>query len=94
MMDERYEIEVGNFRRITTRAGGVFKEELWMNLWYCGMPNEQCFSVGLEASKSAFGGYGFNLYYPLSKKEVRILGWDFRVADVNPDKIILEYLNR
>jgi hypothetical protein len=58
---------------------------------YCGMPNENTFSVAYKEN-SGYQGYAMNLYFPKSAKEIIINKTRFRVLEVSPEKLTLEMM--
>ncbi|MBW2980490.1 hypothetical protein KY360_03675 [Candidatus Woesearchaeota archaeon] len=56
---------------------------------YCGMPNENVFSVSYKET-SGYQGYALNLYFPKNTKDIRIGKAKFRVLEVSPEKITIE----
>ncbi len=51
---------------------------------YCGMPNEERFSLS-EISPSAI-----NIYYPKNAKQIPFLGNEYEVISVDPNQITLK----
>lgn len=78
---KRIEIKVGENRHDEAKP--------WTRLsTYCGMNNEKTFSV-------SHGGYSaVNFYYPADSKEIKFGDEKYRVIEVTPEHIILDYLGK
>lgn len=57
---------------------------------YSGMNNEKTFSVYYKILGS--GDNAINVYYPINSKEIKIREDKFKVIEVTPKHIILDYL--
>lgn len=56
---------------------------------YSGMNNEKTFSVYYNIGS---GANAINVYYPINSKEIKIREDKFKVIEVTPKHIILDYL--
>lgn len=86
-MHEKIVIALGDNRKI--KSG--FLESF--NIYYCGMPSHDVFSVALRVS-SGNQGYAMNLFYPKNARNIRVQGIEFTVFDVTPEMITLERLEK
>jgi hypothetical protein len=82
-MQEQITLFVGEKKKISTGFLTSF------TIMYCGMPNENTFSIGLRES---FGnqGYALNLFYPRGDRTIKLLDKEFSIFDATPEKIILQ----
>ncbi len=82
-MEEAITISVGEKK---TLKPGFMK---WIGLVYCGMPNENTFSLSYMES-SGYQGYALNIYYPKSMTKIRIKNIEFSVLSVAPENIKIQ----
>ena len=84
-MEEAITISVGEKK---TLKPGFMK---WMGLVYCGMPNENTFSLSYMET-TGYQGYALNIYYPKSMSKIRIKNVEFNVVSVTPEKITIQQI--
>lgn len=84
-MENEIIIEVGEKRTLTL---GFLQ---FTKLLYCGMPNENTFSMAYMETMG-YQGYGLNIFYPKNKHEITIGKHKFRVNNVREDRINLTHL--
>ena len=82
-------------QQITIKAGEkkTIKKSFfyYITIIYCGMPNENTFSLAYMESQD-YRGYGLNIFYEKSKKQITLQKTQFRVISVNPELIILQMI--
>ena len=61
----------------------------WIGLVYCGMPNENTFSLSYMET-TGYQGYALNLFYPKSMSKIKIKNVEFNVVSVTPEKITIQ----
>jgi hypothetical protein len=90
-MSSIHTIELGTMGQIDD---GVFKKKI--KIIYSGMPNPQTFALSPVIDKDAImlEGYKYSpvIFYPIYKKNIKVLEKNFTVLDVDQEKIILQYL--
>jgi len=62
-----------------------------MGLVYCGMPNEDTFSLSYMET-TGYQGYALNIYYPKSMSKIKIKDIEFNVMSVTPEKITIQQI--
>ena len=62
-----------------------------MGLVYCGMPNENTFSLSYMET-TGYQGYALNIYYPKSMSKIKIKNIEFNIVSVTPEKITLQQI--
>ena len=62
-----------------------------MGLVYCGMPNENTFSLSYMET-TGYQGYALNIYYPKSMSKIKIKNIEFNVVSVTPKKITIQQI--
>jgi hypothetical protein len=85
-----YKINTGEFAEIKR---GILSSNL--PILYSGMPNDDTFALSPVTKQSFFmEGFKFSttIYYRKDRKEIRVLDDDFRVVEVTPDYIVLNYV--
>ena len=84
-MEEAITIQVGEKK--TIRPGFLS----WFGIIYCGMPNENTFSIS-HMENAGNQGYALNVYYPKSMSKIKIKNIEFNVVSVTPEKITLRQI--
>ncbi|MFC1696807.1 hypothetical protein ACFL1H_00590 [Nanoarchaeota archaeon] len=85
IMGDKYEIKVGEERDLKLGfLSGV-------KIIYCGKPNPAVFSIA-NYREDPYSAAAVNIYYSTDKRDIKINGHKFNVAEVDADKIILEYV--
>ncbi|MBA3064626.1 hypothetical protein FP803_04270 [Candidatus Woesearchaeota archaeon] len=84
-MEETITISVGEKKILKP---GFMK---WIGLVYCGMPNENTFSLSYMET-AGYQGYALNIYYPKSMSKIKIKNVEFNVLSVTPEKITLQQI--
>jgi len=84
-MEEAITISVGEKK--TLRPSLV----KWIGLVYCGMPNENTFSLSYMEN-AGYQGYALNVYYPKSMNKIKIKNVKFNVVSVTPEKITIQQI--
>ena len=84
-MEEAITISVGEKKILKL---GFMKS---MGLVYCGMPNENTFSLSYMET-TGYQGYALNIYYPKSMSKIRIKNVEFNVVSVTPEKITIQQI--
>ena len=84
-MEEAITISVGEKK--TLRLGFMRS----MGLVYCGMPNEDTFSLSYMET-TGYQGYALNIYYPKSMSKIKIKNIEFNVMSVTSEKITLQQI--
>jgi len=84
-MEEAVTISVGEKKTLKL---GFMKS---MCLVYCGMPNENTFSLSYMET-AGYQGYALNIYYPKSMSKIKIKNIEFNVMSVTPDKITIQQI--
>jgi len=82
-MEEAITISVGEKKILKL---GFMKS---MGLVYCGMPNENTFSLSYMET-AGYQGYALNLFYPKIMSKIKIKNIEFNVLSVTPEKIIIQ----
>lgn len=85
-----YKIKTGDFAEIKR---GILEGSL--PILYSGMPNDDTFALSPVTKQSFFmEGFRFSttIYYRKDRREINVLGDDFKVVEVTPDYIVLEYV--
>lgn len=57
-----------------------------ITLVYAGMPNKETYSLAVTYT-SGYNSLGNNLFYPLSRRRIRIAKKDFEIIRITPDEI-------
>ena len=84
-MEEAITISVGEKKILKL---GFMKS---MGLVYCGMPNEDTFSLSYMET-AGYQGYALNIYYPKSMSKIIIKNVEFNVVSVTPEKITIQQI--
>ena len=63
----------------------------WFGIVYCGMPNENTFSLSYMET-AGHQGYALNVYYPKSMSKIRIKSLEFNVLNVTPERVTLQLI--
>jgi len=84
-MEEAITISVGEKK--TLKLGFMSS----MGLVYCGMPNENTFSLSYMET-TGYQGYALNIYYPKNMSRIKIKNIEFNVVSVTPEKIALQQI--
>ena len=84
-MEDAITISVGEKKNI--RSGFLN----WFGVIYCGMPNENTFSLS-HMETTSHQGYALNIYYPKSMSKIKIKGVEFNVMSVTPEKITIQQI--
>ena len=63
----------------------------WVGIVYCGMPNEDTFSLSYMET-TGYQGYALNIYYPKNMSKIKIKDIEFNVLSVTPEKITLRQI--
>jgi len=84
-MEEAITISLGEKK---TLRPGFMK---WFGLVYCGMPNENTFSLSYMEN-AGYQGYALNIYYPKSMSKIIIKNIEFNVVSVTPEKITIQQI--
>ena len=84
-MEEAITISLGEKK---TLRPGLMK---WFGLVYCGMPNENTFSLSYMET-AGYQGYALNIYYPKSMSKIIIKNIEFNVVSVTPEKITIQQI--
>ena len=84
-MEEAITISVGEKK--TLRPSLV----KWIGLVYCGMPNENTFSLSYMET-TGYQGYALNVYYPKSMSRIKINNLEFNVLSVTSEKITIQQI--
>jgi hypothetical protein len=85
-----YKIQTGDFAKI--KRGNLQGS---LNLLYSGMPNDDTFALSPEVSQSLLlEGFKFvpMIFYRKGRKDISVLGDEFKVIDVTPDAITLQFV--
>jgi hypothetical protein len=85
-----YKIRVGDYAQV---ARGNLQGTL--NLVYSGMPSPERFALTPIVNEGFFmEGFKFavTVYYPVTEKEITVLGDDFKVSAVSPTQITLQFV--
>lgn len=53
---------------------------------YAGMPNKETYSIAITYT-SGYNSLGNNLFYPLSRRRIRIAKKEFEIIRITPDAI-------
>jgi len=78
-----YKIYVGTVVKITRGfMKGSFK------IMYCGLPNENTFSLSPFATKG-YQGFSPNIYYDINSSVIQVFDREFEVLEVTPQYILL-----
>ncbi len=62
-----------------------------MGLVYCGMPNENTFSLSYMET-TGYQGYALNIYYPKNMSKIKIKDIEFNVLSITPEKITIQQI--
>jgi len=84
-MEEAITISVGEKK--TLKMGFMSS----MGIVYCGMPNENTFSLSYMET-TGYQGYALNVYYPKSMSKIKIKNIELNVLSVTPEKITLQQI--
>jgi len=84
-MEEAVVISVGEKKTLKL---GFMKS---MGLVYCGMPNEDTFSLSYMET-TGYQGYALNIYYPKSMSRIKIKNIEFNVVSVTSEKITIQQI--
>ncbi len=84
-MEEAVVISVGEKK--TLKLGFIRS----MGLVYCGMPNEDTFSLSYMET-TGYQGYALNIYYPKSMSRIKIKNIEFNVVSVTSEKITIQQI--
>jgi len=84
-MEEAITISVGEKNTLKL---GFMKS---MGLVYCGMPNENTFSLSYMET-TGYQGYALNIYYPKSMSKIKIKNIEFNILSVTPEKITIQQI--
>ena len=84
-MEEAITISVGEKK---TLKPGFMK---WFGIVYCGMHNENTFSLSYMET-SGYQGYALNIYYPKSMSKIKIKDIKFNIISITPEKITLQQI--
>ena len=84
-MEEAIVISVGEKKTLKL---GFMKS---IGLVYCGMPNEDTFSLSYMET-TGYQGYALNVYYPKSMSKIKIKDIEFNVVSLTPEKITLRQI--
>lgn len=84
-MEEAITISVGEKK--TLKLGFMRS----MGLVYCGMPNEDTFSLSYMET-TGYQGYALNIYYPKSMSKIKIKNIEFNILSVTPEKITIQQI--
>ena len=85
-----YKIRTGDFAEV---KHGLLQGTL--HVLYSGMPNNETFVLTPVVSQALFlEGFKFavTIYYRKDGKQINVLGDDFKVVEVTPDQITLQYM--
>ena len=92
-------VEVGDYSDLVIEkvGKGLFSYNRTVSFMYSGMPDDKRFVIStvkkFSGGESSYGGFA-HVYYPIDKEQIRILGNQFRIIDVNPDEILLQYIGK
>ena len=86
-MNENTTINVGQKGKL--KIGWLFN----LDIVYCGMPNENTFSVSYM-EHSGNKGIGMNLFFPKDTKQMTLAGNEVRVIDVSKEHLIVQLVER
>ncbi len=84
-MEEAIVISVG--KKKTLKLGFMRS----MGLVYCGMPNENTFSLSYMET-TGYQGYALNIYYPKNMSKIKIKDIEFNVLSITPEKITIQQI--
>jgi hypothetical protein len=85
-----YKIRTGDFAEI--KRGNLQGK---LHLLYSGMPNDDPFALSPEVSQALLlEGFKFApmIFYRKDRQQINVLGDDFKVVEVTPDQITLQFL--
>lgn len=84
-MAETFTLSTGE--RKTIKSG--FLKTSMVDIVYCGMPNENTFSIGMLLS-SGYQGHGLNLFLPKKSTTIMLDKHKYYVLNVTPESITLQ----
>jgi hypothetical protein len=75
-------------RTVALSVGDVHKLGLGKDrIIYGGMPSDNVFSIVQVRREFLYSGYSWNLFFPISRSEIRIDGVNILVENVTPDEV-------
>ena len=85
-----YKIKTGSFGEI--KRGNL---QGTLHLLYSGMPNDDTFALSPVVTQALFlegFKYATTIFYRKDRKQIEVIGDEFKVVDVTPDEITLQFV--